>query len=68
MVFFWFIGLVILVGLFVFVFVYNDEDYERFEQERDYLLVGIMWKFDYCLREFKDGDYLMVRYNNMFID
>lgn len=38
------------------------------EQDRDHLSVGIMIKPDNCPRESKDGDVLVVRYNNTLID
>ena len=38
------------------------------EQDRDHLSVGIMIKPQHCPRESKDGDVLLVRYNNTLID
>ncbi|XP_015750449.1 PREDICTED: FK506-binding protein 2-like [Acropora digitifera] len=38
------------------------------EQDRDHLSVGIMIKPENCPRETKDGDVLVVRYNNTLID
>ena len=58
-----FAGLVILAGLLVSALAH-----EKAEQDRDHLSVGIMRKPDYYPRESKNGDHLIVRYNNSLID